>query len=66
MGKCKDDALHKGEVCGSGCLTNALLGHAFTAVRMKEKGGGPGALLLWPKLVCSSVINYTKIAKKVI
>ncbi len=42
MGKCKDDAPHKGQVCGGGCLMNALPGHAFTAVRMKEKGGGAG------------------------
>ena len=25
--------------CGAGCLTNTLSGHAFTAVRIKEKGG---------------------------
>ncbi len=39
MGKCKDETLHPGQVCG-GCLTSALPEHAFTAVRMKEKGCG--------------------------
>ena len=30
-------ALHKGQVCGGGCLMNALLGYAFTAFRMGGK-----------------------------
>ncbi len=40
MGKFMDDALHKGTVCGGGCLMNALPGHAFKVVRMKEKEDG--------------------------
>lgn len=35
-------ALHKGQVCGGGCLMNALPGRAFTALRMKEHVGGSG------------------------
>ena len=33
-------AQDKGQVCGGGCLTNAVPGHAFTAVGME--GGRAG------------------------